>query len=105
MAGVFPVFSHSPQIYKVWATPIFWSNKIIVNKNECGNAYIKKMKLSSESRAKSPFLFKVQLGEFGKIYEYIGSGKYTIDIPEECFHIRLFAKSLGLGQIIRCELY
>ena len=105
MAGVFPILNSSPDIQKIWAAPMFWSPEIKVQEPECGNPYMKTIKVASESRVKSPFEVKIKLGPNGDEYIIRGSDKKEIPIPASCFHIRLSAKSFGAGQLIRCELY
>lgn len=103
---VFPVFNHSPEIEKVWAGPMFWGPEVKDSKGVCGSGpLLKKIKVSSESSGKGPFKFKVQAGPNGSITEFMGPGTQEIYVPAECVHLRLRAKSLGLGQLIRCEIY
>ena len=84
------------------APPYFWSQKISMKNNLCGNAFYASVKVVSESQMKGNFLFRIHRPTNYSPIEFVEPATKKFLIPEDCFHLQFSAQSLSGGvQVIR----
>ena len=85
------------------APPFFWGDEVKIEEY-CGNALKVKLSFDTDSSTPATFTVRVHLPTSFIPIEFVAPASKIIDIPEDCFHLRLSLKSHFTGQIVTCQI-